>query len=452
MLGANRPVVVGLGKALQLSDLAEPRALCPRAATPRGVAAAAPAGRRRAAAALPSSCGVSAFDGYIRMTTARLERLPKDVFVAALVGVLQLAITISLPHGNDGGQGLDAIAVVLLLAGPAALCWQSRAPVAVMFATLVPALLYMALDYPTSPVWLAAIIAFVSAVFMGRRLPAWILLGVAWAGLVFIPHVVNNADAPTVGKAIGIAVWLFLLGEFAEIARSKRERHLELERAEREKARAQAGQERLLIARELHDVLAHNVSLINVQAGVALHLLDEQPDRARPALEAIKDASSETLREMRSVLDILRRPGEQPPRSPTAGVAGLDELVSRTQAAGISVDARVTGEPRALPASVDLAVYRIVQEALTNVARHAHPAAALVRLAYGEDAIEIVVEDDGLRARDVERLERQRDRGHARAGHGARRRIRGGPAARRGLPGAGAAAAGRRAVRLDGER
>jgi signal transduction histidine kinase len=344
---------------------------------------------------------VSAFDRYIRSTALSLERLPKDLFVAVGVGVLQLAITLSVAHGQESREGLDALAVGLILAGPAALYWRARAPVAVMVATLAPALAYWALDYPRGPVWLAAIVAFVSAVFMGRRAPAWILLGVAWAGLVFIPQLVGDDSAPTVGKAIGIAVWLFLLGEFAEIARSKRERHLELQRAEREKARAQAGQERLLIARELHDVLAHNVSLINVQAGVALHLLDEQPDRARPALEAIKVASAETLREMRSVLDIMRKPGEQPPRSPTAGVAGLDELVARTKAAGISVDARVTGSPRGLPASVDLAVYRIVQEALTNVARHAHPAAALVRLAYTDDSIEIVVEDDGLRAHEA---------------------------------------------------
>lgn len=340
------------------------------------------------------------FDRYIRRTTAALERMPKDLVLAVVVGIVQLCATLMIEHEQSGREGIDALAIALVLAGPAALYWRARAPVAVMAATVAPALAYWTLDYPRGPVWLAAIVAFVSAVFMGRRLPAWILLGVTWAGLVFLPHFVDDAAAPTVGKAIGIAVWLFLLGEFAEIARSKRERHLELQRAEREKARAQAGQERLLIARELHDVLAHNVSLINVQAGVALHLLDEQPERARPALEAIKDASSETLREMRSVLDILRRPGERPPRSPTAGVAGLDELVARTKAAGISVDARVTGSPRGLPASVDLAVYRIVQEALTNVARHAHPAAALVSLAYTDDAIEIVVEDDGLRARE----------------------------------------------------
>jgi signal transduction histidine kinase len=344
---------------------------------------------------------VSAFDRYIRGTTLALERLPKDVFVVVFVGLIQLCGTLMIDQDQEGRASIDALAVALLLAGPAALFWRARAPVAVMVATLAPALAYWALDYPRGPIWLAAIVAFVSAVFMGRRVPAWILLGVAWAGLVFIPQLVGDESAPTVGKAIGIAVWLFLLGEFAEIARSKRERHLEQQRAEREKAAAQAGQERLLIARELHDVLAHNVSLINVQAGVALHLLDEQPERARPALEAIKDASSETLREMRSVLDILRKPGEQPPRSPTAGVGGLDELISRTQAAGITVAARVSGSPRGLPASVDLAVYRIVQEALTNVARHAHPAAALVRLSYEDDSIEIVVEDDGLRARET---------------------------------------------------
>jgi len=147
------------------------------------------------------------------------------------------------------------------------------------------------------------------------------------------------------------------------------ERHHERKCARRQQAEARAGEERIRIARELHDVLAHNVSLINVQAGVALHLLDEQPERARPALEAIKEASSETLNEMRSVLSIMRRPGEQPPRSPTAGIDGLGELVARTTAAGIPVETSVSGDPRALPASVDLAVYRIVQEALTNCSR-----------------------------------------------------------------------------------
>jgi signal transduction histidine kinase len=349
---------------------------------------------------VPSSSGVSTFDRFFRSAALRLERLPTDAFLVGLVGILQIGTTLyaAVAHGQEGREELDALAVLLLVAGPAALYWYRRAPVAVMAATLLPALAYWTLDYPFAAVFVAPVVAFIGAVLAGHRAAAWSLLAISWAGVLWLPHLAGNASAPTVSKAIGLAVWLILLAAFVEIVRVKRERHHELELAQEQKAIAEAGQERLRIARELHDVLAHNVSLINVQAGVALHLLDEQPERARPALEAIKDASSETLREMRSVLDILRRPGEQPPRSPTAGVAGLAELVSRTQAAGISVDARVTGDPRGLPASVDLAVYRIVQEALTNVARHAHPAAALVSLAYADDAIEIVVEDDGLRA------------------------------------------------------
>jgi signal transduction histidine kinase len=171
----------------------------------------------------------------------------------------------------------------------------------------------------------------------------------------------------------------------------------ETDRARRQEEVARANQERLRIARELHDVLAHNVSLINVQAGTALHLLDREPERARPALEAIKEASSETLREVRSVLEIVRRQGEPAPLAPTVGLAGLDDLIARTSAAGIPVRRQTHGSPRALPASVDLAVYRIVQEALTNVARHARPASAVVRLSFADEELTLEVEDDGRR-------------------------------------------------------
>jgi signal transduction histidine kinase len=220
---------------------------------------------------------------------------------------------------------------------------------------------------------------------------AWVALGVGWLTVLLL----GDAAVPPVGKALGLAAWMFLLAAAAEIARAKAERHREEERTRHQHARAVAERERLRIARELHDVLAHNVSLINVQAGVALHLVDEQPERARPALEAIKEASSDTLREMRSVLSVLRTPAEEPPRSPTAGIARLDELVARTTAAGIPVETRIAGKPRPVPASVDLAVYRIVQEALTNVARHAQPASAAVSLVYGRTRLTVEVEDEG---------------------------------------------------------
>jgi signal transduction histidine kinase len=163
-----------------------------------------------------------------------------------------------------------------------------------------------------------------------------------------------------------------------------------------EEARRRAGEERMRIARELHDVLAHNISLINVQAGVALHLMDEQPGQSRTALQAIKQASNDALGELRSVLDVLRQGDEQPPRAPASGLAQLDSLVAGAAATGLEVRTRVEGAPRPLPAGTDLAAFRIVQESLTNVTRHAGPAAsATVLVRYGPDDLTVQVDDDG---------------------------------------------------------
>jgi signal transduction histidine kinase len=150
----------------------------------------------------------------------------------------------------------------------------------------------------------------------------------------------------------------------AEIKRARAEHA----RAAEEQERRQASEERLRIAQELHDVLGHHLSLINVQAGVGLHLMDNRPEQAREALTAIKGASAEALREVRSVLSVLRTEGEAAPRQPALGLNRLDEL---TADAGIPVRTVINGEPRELPAEVDRAAYRVVQEALTNVRRHA---------------------------------------------------------------------------------
>jgi signal transduction histidine kinase len=341
---------------------------------------------------------MSTADRLVHTATTRLERVSKDVLLAVGVGCIQLTILVPAAHAQEGREGIDALAVALILAGPAALLLRRRAPVAVLAVTTLVALAYWSLDYPRGPVIVAMLVAFVGAVLDGHRAAAWFALVVGGLSFAWLPPLVSDEPTPPVGKFLGLAVWLFLIAAAAEILRAKVERHRDQESVRRQEARAQASQERLRIARELHDVLAHNVSLINVQAGVALHLLDEQPQRARPALEAIKEASSETLSEMRSVLSILRRPGEEPPRSPTAGIDGIGELVARTTAAGIPVEAKVSGQPRAVPASVDLAVYRIVQEALTNVARHARPAAAVVRLVYGDDDLTVEVDDQGANA------------------------------------------------------
>ena len=159
-----------------------------------------------------------------------------------------------------------------------------------------------------------------------------------------------------------------------------------------------ASEERLQLARELHDVLAHNVSLINVQASTALHLLDERPERARTALSAIKEASSETLHELRATVDSLRGDGERVPRSPAAGLDRLDELVAQNAETGLRVDVQRVGGSTALPPRVDLAAYHIVQEALTNVRRHSGADRARVVLTYAEDSLGVEVTDSGTGA------------------------------------------------------
>lgn len=293
-------------------------------------------------------------------------------------------------------QDLDALGLLLLAMGPAALILRGRYPVAVLWFVQVATLGYLLLDYPRGPIFLALIVAFVTAVMSGHRAAAIASLVVGYVSFLWLPALVGAEPSPGWGAALGLAAWLLVLLTVSEIARSRRERALELERTRAEGARRRASEERLRIARELHDVLAHNISLINVQAGVALHLMDERPEQARTALTAIKQASNEALGELRSVLDILREGHEAPPRSPTSGLAHLDDLVAKTEAAGLRVTTRVEGTPRPLPPGVDLAAFRIVQEALTNVTRHAGEAHAEITIGYGERNLTVQIDDNGV--------------------------------------------------------
>ena len=172
----------------------------------------------------------------------------------------------------------------------------------------------------------------------------------------------------------GSTAWLAWLVSYiagCELWRSRRARLAQARAAAEEADRHRGVQERLALARELHDALGHHVSLINVQAGVALYLIDDDPRQARTALAAIKQSSRELLAEMRVTLGVLRGVDEQPPRQPAAGLARIDDLVADNRSAGLPVAVRVLGDPRQLPAGVDLAAYRIVQESLTNTRRHA---------------------------------------------------------------------------------
>jgi signal transduction histidine kinase len=252
------------------------------------------------------------------------------------------------------------------------------------------------------------VFAVVSAIMMGRRAFAWGVLVVAYLAFTWLPSL--NPDEVEAARSLADAaanlLWLPLVGAAGEIARSRLDGRAERDQVAREEARRRASEERLLIARELHDVLAHHISLINVQSGAVLYLLEERPEQARPALEAINQASEEALGALRSVLDVLRhglaedgahgQSGPWAPHAPTAGLRDLDGLVRRTRAAGLDVQLAVEGEARPVRAGVDLAAFRIVQEALTNVVRHAGgDVRATVRLVYAPAELVVQVDDDG---------------------------------------------------------
>lgn len=290
---------------------------------------------------------------------------------------------------------LNVAAFALLAFGPLALLARRRHPRAVLVAIFAVALLYVSLGYLQGPNYLSLVVAVVTAVRAGDRIAARVAVIAGWVLFLWLPAALGVTGAPSVLAALALAAWLLVLLAAAEALRGRQERAAEARRARQEEGRRKADEERLRIARELHDVLAHNISLINVQSGVALHLIDEQPEQARTALKAINEASADALREVRSALDVLRGSKEEPPRAPTAGLARLDELVSRAAAAGVGVSLEVHGDRRPLPASVDLAAFRIVQESLTNVVRHANAGSARVQLWYGNGDLTLQIDDDG---------------------------------------------------------
>jgi signal transduction histidine kinase len=323
------------------------------------------------------------------------RREAADVALAAVIGAVQLAGTYLAGRHQTAGRSFDVVAVILLAAGPAALAVRRRWPVPVLLTAFTTTLLYTALDYPRGPIFFALIAAFLTAVLAGHRAVAWAVLAGGYFSFLLVGSVLLDEGPPGWIPAAALAAWLLVLAGIGEGLRIRRARIEDEARTREEEARRRASEERLRIARELHDVLAHDISLISVQAGVALHLIDDQPDQARTALSAIKAASKDALGELRSVLDVLRQGDEGPPRAPTAGLDDLDRLVAGATAAGIDVRVVTEGIPRPLPPSVDLAAFRIVQEALTNVTRHAGPATATVSLAYGDHRLTVQVDDDG---------------------------------------------------------
>jgi signal transduction histidine kinase len=295
---------------------------------------------------------------------------------------------------SEPDRAFDALAVVLAAVAPLSLLALRRYPVAVLWFVSIVTLWYLERDYPYGPIMISVAVAIVGTVMLGHRGWAWSV-----AGFVYVAHLALRGEFRdegwSWGGAAGFAAWTLVVLIAAEFARVRRERAIAARQAHAETVRRQANEERLRIARELHDVVAHHMSLINVQAGVALHLVDRKPEQVQTALATIKDASKEALSELRSLVGVLREEADTAPRTPTATLSSLDELVERTRHAGLTLRRSTSGEVRPLPTAVELAAVRIVQEAITNVVRHADAQEAELRLDYGSDMLTVQVDDDG---------------------------------------------------------
>jgi signal transduction histidine kinase len=331
--------------------------------------------------------------GVERAAGLKPRRLLPFVGSAALA-LVQLVGTARAAERQTDHRTLDLGGVLLLLAGPAALLFLRRRPVVALWLVTAATLTFLLLDYPYGPVILSQVVATIVAVVRGHRLAAWsatVLLIGLHLGLR-----TGLRDEPwSWGTFGGVTAWALVVLGAGEIIRVRRERAQSARRVWAERQARQANEERLRIARELHDTVAHHMSVINMQASVALHVLDRQPEQAEAALTAIRDSSRSGLSELRSLVAVLRDEQQSAPRTPAATLANLDELLDRTRTAGLVVDQIVSGTERPLPTAVELAAFRIVQEAVTNVVRHSGAGRARVLLHYGDEELRVQVEDDG---------------------------------------------------------
>ncbi|WBU38438.1 sensor histidine kinase [Homoserinibacter sp. YIM 151385] len=287
-----------------------------------------------------------------------------------------------------------AVTIALALLGPLLLIAARRLPGPVVAGVALVAAVDLFLSDPGGPPSIALAFAIIGAIARGARVWAFASVAVCWVGSLALVIASGAAWQPARVTVLTLSILIVMgIGEFV---RTRRERYRDIRRRMADQRREEIQAERVRIARELHDVLAHSLSQINVQAGVGLHLLERQPELAAEALASIKDTSRQALEEVRSVLGVLRdEDGAQPPRAPEPDLARIPELLEGASAHGIAAELDDRSGSPAPPGPIQSAAYRIVQESLTNVGRHAGAGRVTVRLLREGDSLRIVVEDDG---------------------------------------------------------
>ncbi|MFH8360171.1 sensor histidine kinase [Streptomyces anulatus] len=319
-----------------------------------------------------------------------------------LDGALAAAITAAVAAAAWAASSPGALDLLLLVTGSLALAGHRRAPRAVLAVTTLCLFGYVVLDQPGSWAAFPVVVAVHAAARSGHRaygIGAGAAFLAGYAGVLFVS---GPGAGETVERALLLLGWFLCAGVTGLIDKNwqaylhqTEQRASDAERTREETALRRAGEERLRIARELHDSLTHSISIVKLQAGVAVHLAHKRGVAVDPALLAIQEAGGEAMRELRATLEVLRTDGPEEPLSPGAGLARIGELTERARAAGIALSVRTDGDARTLPEDVDRTAYRIVQEALTNVARHAGRARTVVRIGYTERILTVAVLDEG---------------------------------------------------------
>jgi signal transduction histidine kinase len=304
--------------------------------------------------------------------------------VLAVVGV---AGRLAADASNAVARPVDAFALALVGAAALSLAARRRWPLPVFTGAAVLTALYLTLGYPYGPIFFPFLVAGYTAARhlpLSRSAPA----AVAALAILLVHLFTHQASIPGLLALVPVSAWVaapFAIGVTVRVSREA------AARARAEAVRQRVDAERLRVAQEVHDVVGHGLAAIKMQADVALHLLARRPEQAELALNVISRTSTEALDELRATLAVVRRDGSDGTRSPAPGLDRLEELRQRMADAGVQVRIDTDGDPGELPAAVQLAGYRVVQESLTNVLRHGEARIASVRIRYETGAVHIAV-------------------------------------------------------------
>ncbi|WP_026412579.1 sensor histidine kinase [Actinomadura oligospora] len=314
----------------------------------------------------------------------------RDWLVAAF---LAAALLITAAGEGHPAVGLDLCGYALIVVSGLAMAFVRRAPIPVLFTAWMCVAGYQAVGFEVPAV--AYLFATFTAVRAGHRLvtiaaSVMLLLTLPLAALVS-PHGWSVGESFVQARGVLEIAWLIAAGAAGEALRQAERRADEAERTREEAARLRASEERLHIARELHDSLTHQISIIKVQSGVAVHLARKRGERVPEALLAIQEAGREATRELRATLETLRDDSG----TPVYGLDHVPDLVERARGTGLETTLTIEGQPQDVPTAVDRTAYRIVQESLTNTARHAAATTANIMIDYRPGMLAIRVDDDG---------------------------------------------------------